>query len=74
MDHDVECDCHGISGRDMLGFDNSCPCSVRDIVEDPDKDIERRINGEVEKTISELLSQIVNRAISESLENVIRWD
>jgi len=56
MDHDVECDCHGISGRDFLGFDNSCPCNVRDIVEDPDKDIERRINGEVEKTISELLS------------------
>jgi len=44
------------------------------MVEDPDRDIEKRIVSTVEQTISGLLSEIVNRVISESLANVIQWD
>lgn len=77
MDHGVgECECRDIDGRDFLGFDedDSCDCRVKDIVEDPDRDIEKRITHTVEKTISDLLSEIVNRCISESLTDLIKWD
>eukprot|EP00347_Sterkiella_histriomuscorum_P023021 403336259 len=73
-DHDVDCECHGISGKDFLGFEEGgCDCRVGHEVENPDEDIERRVTKEVEKTISELLSDIVSRCISESIENCIQW-
>jgi hypothetical protein len=73
-DQSVDCECHEIDGRDFLGFDETCACKVKDVVENPDKDIERRITKTVEKTISDLLSDIVNRCISESLKDCIKWD
>jgi hypothetical protein len=64
MDHDVDCECHDISGKDFLGFsDEGCSCLVKAHVENPDEDLERRIIGEIEKTLSDLLSGIVNEAL-----------
>jgi len=59
----TNCDCfHGI-GCDHRSEHAQCT--------DPDDDIERRINEEVQRTISDLLSDIVNRCISTSLQGCI---
>jgi len=59
----------------MMGFsDDDCACHVKDIAEDPEKDIEKRIIHQVEETIANLLSDIVNKCISSSLEEVVEWN
>jgi len=69
--HEVDCECNGISGKDLLGFDESCGCE-KDHIVDPDADIERRITAQVEKSISDILSEIVNRCVSSSLHDCIQ--
>ena len=45
----------------MLDFgEEGCGCLIRAHVEDPDEDMERRIIEQVEHTIADLLSEIVN--------------
>jgi len=57
MNHDIDCgDCHGLSGNDLLGFDEKNHC--QDWIEDPEEDIERRIVAVVEKQIGDVLSEI----------------
>jgi hypothetical protein len=61
-DHDVDCECEPISAHDMIGFsDDDCSCRIKDKVENPEEDIEKRIIEQVEETIAGLLSDIVNK-------------
>lgn len=74
MGRDVDCDCNGLSGRDVLGFDEDpCGCDVNDVVGDPDEDMERRVVKEIELAISGLLSDIFAKIISESVEGALNW-
>lgn len=69
--HDFDaCECDPISSQDFLEFDNECGC-MREAVDDPDQDVVRRINKQIYRSISDVLSDIVHRAISQSLEKTI---
>lgn len=55
----------------MLDFDNDCKCVRGSVDTDPDHDVVRRVNKQIFKSISDVLSDIVHRAISQSLEKTI---
>ena len=40
-------------------------------IDDPEVDVEDRINKQIEKTIADILSEIVQNAFHQSLEGVI---
>lgn len=66
----------------MLGFDVGCGgCMNRGKkyekvarVDDPEADIDRRINKEILKTIGDILSEVVHNAISSSFQDTIQLD
>ena len=70
-----ECDCKPVYGRrageidDQLDTD-AC-AAAKQSVASPDADLNRRINAQVEKTISDILSEAINRCISTSLHGCI---
>jgi len=72
-----ECDCHPINGRragevnDQLDGEESCGENHRQSVVNPDDDLNKRINAQVQKTISDILSEAINRCISTSLHGCI---
>jgi hypothetical protein len=73
-----DCDCKPIKGRrageidDELDGEETCGEDVhRQSVVNPDEDLNRRINAQVEKTISDILSEAINRCISTSLKGCI---
>jgi len=80
MAHDNNCggcDCkaiHGVHGdydRNKCEFDCDCMHQNQNNVSDPDEDLDRRIADSVEKAISDILSDVVNRCISTSLKGCI---
>jgi hypothetical protein len=78
MDNNFECcDCHHYFGRPADDFsDDDCECKDSCVhaghVADPDADIDRRIEESVEKALSDILSNMVHRCISDSLKNCIQ--
>lgn len=69
------CECRPISGRRADRFDEECDCDDSclhaETIGDPDEDLDRRIADSVEKAISDILSDVVNRCISSSLKSCI---
>lgn len=81
------CNCHGISGKDLMGFETEkhCLCGGKSkslggchksalCVSNPEKDIEEKINNQIYKTIGGVLSDIVKSAISSCVENTIHME
>lgn len=66
-------DCEGFedSFEDLNGGDNAMEKFTK---VDPEKDVENRINHHIRKTISDVLSQIVEKAICGSLQHTISID
>ena len=63
----------------MLDFDKGeCGCLKEKeklvVVGDPEEDIIKKVDAEIYSSISEILSEIVKRAISNSLTDVIQID
>lgn len=69
------CECKPWFGRAAGTLDENCLCEDSCVhsrhVADPDADIDRRIEESVEKAISDILSGMVHRCISDSLKNCI---
>lgn len=69
------CDCRHNFGRASGNLDERCECDDSCLhanhVLDPDADIDRRIEESVEKAISDVLSNMVHRCITDSLKNCI---
>ena len=67
--HPVEaCDCNLISSSDMLNLEEDCDCKIfkderhqpkKLINVDPEEDVEMRINKQIEKSIADILSEII---------------
>jgi len=72
-----ECDCKPVFGRragevdDDLSLNDACSGEKRQSLANPDEDLNARINAQVEKTISDILSEAINRCISTSLHGCI---
>jgi len=70
------CDCKPWFGRAAGTLDDRCECEDSCLhekhVNDPDADIDRRIEESVEKAISDILSNMVHRCISDSLKGCIQ--
>lgn len=72
-----ECDCKPVYGRrageidDQLDGEGPCNGEKKQSLANPDADLNRRINAQVEKTISDILSEAINRCISTSLHGCI---
>lgn len=72
-----ECEGHNLAGRRAGEIDDQiegeAPCGEhhRQSVVNPDEDLNKRINAQVEKTISDILSEAINRCISTSLHGCI---
>lgn len=82
--HPVEaCDCNLISSSDMLNLeDMDCNCKIFNderhqakklINVDPEEDVELRINKQIEKSIADILSEIIQNALHQSMEDVITF-
>jgi hypothetical protein len=67
--HDCQCDSFD---NEQTGCDADCLTDFACV--DPDQDIEDRINGHIRKTISDVLSQIVETAICGSMKHTIDLD
>lgn len=72
-----DCDCKALKGRkaehfdeEPLGFEESCLHT--ETIGNPDEDLDRRIADQVEKTISDILSDVFDRCISTSLKGCIQ--
>jgi len=79
-DHEIDaCECNPISTEDLLDINQDCDCRIfphehdhrQIIVDDPEIDVERRINDQIQKTIADVLSEIVQNVFHQSLEHVI---
>jgi hypothetical protein len=70
-----ECDCKPVFGRRAGEVDDDLSgeacAEKRQSLANPDEDLNRRINAQVEKTISDILSEAINRCISTSLHGCI---
>lgn len=70
-----ECDCKPTYGRRAGEVDDQLDTEAcaehKQSVASPDADLNRRINAQVEKTISDILSEAINRCISTSLHGCI---
>lgn len=81
--HPVDaCDCNVISTEDMLDFEQECDCRIfnedrhkpkKFITVDPEEDVEMRINKQIEKSIGDILSEIVQNAFQQSFEDVVTF-
>lgn len=76
--HDIchPCKCECGDGDLKVGdwvSETGCDCGhkKKESCGSPEDDIERRINAQVEKVISDLLSDVVNRCISSSLHDCV---
>ena len=76
------CDCNLISSSDMLNLDQDCDCKIfkderhqakKFINVDPEQDVEMRINKQIEKSIADILSEIIQNALHQSMEEVITF-
>jgi hypothetical protein len=47
---------------------------MRHDISNPDEDIERRITQQINKSIADILSEIVQNAFHQSLEDCIQFD
>lgn len=71
------CDCKPWFGRAVGRLEDECgecedSCLHHEHMEDPDADIDRRIEEQVEKAISDILSGMVERCITDSLKDCIK--
>jgi len=70
-----ECDCKPVYGRRAGEIDDNLSgeacAEKKQSFADPDADLNKRINSQVEKTISDILSEAINRCISTSLHGCI---
>lgn len=66
----------------MLNLDHECDCRIfnedrhkpkRLINVDPEQDVEMRINKQIEKSIADILSEIIQNALHQSMEEVITF-
>ena len=76
------CDANCISSQDMLDMNQKCNCMIFQEprhkrmaqIDDPEVDVEDRINKQIEKTIADILSEIVQNAFHQSLDGVIDFE
>jgi len=68
-DHPIEaCECHAVSSHDLLDLDQKCDCRIfedrnkKDIA-DPESDVEERITKQIQGTIADILSEIIQNAL-----------
>lgn len=70
-----ECDCKPVYGRRAGEVDDDLSADAcaekKQSFANPDEDLNKRINSQVEKTISDILSEAINRCISTSLHGCI---
>ena len=73
------CDAHCISSQDMLDMDQKCDCMIFENprhhrmaqINDPEDDVEYRINKQIDKTIADVLTEIVQNVFNQAFEGVI---
>ncbi len=66
----------------MLDLEQDCDCKIfnderhqrkKFINVDPEQDVEMRINKQIEKSIADILSEIIQNALHQSMEEVITF-